>query len=345
MDHFDVIVIGGGPAGSAAAIRSAQSGARVVLMERSTFPRHRPGETLHPGIEPLLQQLGVWDKISEAKFVRHSAIRIRRGGLDTVQSFGSDASGQWDGLQAWRSEFDTLLLNRARDLGVTVIQPCKVERAMIHDRRVVGVISDSGPISADFTIDAAGGRHWLANELRLPLQVESARLIVRFGYAEGDLPDNWDHPLLCIEENGWTWIARVRNQVFQWTRLAGGCSDSEISVDEVPSQLRELRHTGHVAGTVVTWRCFSAAAGNGYFLAGDAAAVLDPASSHGVLKAIMTGIYAGHLIEQIRDGQKSSDFAAQEYSEWLGRWFQHDVHKLRKMYTEFGLLNLATPPH
>ena len=343
MDHFDVIVVGGGPAGSAAAIRSAQSGARVVLIERSVFPRHRPGETLHPGIEPLLQQLGVWDVITEANFIRHHAIRIRCGGQDMIRPFGSDANGQWYGLQAWREEFDALLLNRARELGVTIIQPCTVERTIFHDDRVNGVITSTGHISADFTIDAAGGRHWLANELKLPLRLESSRLIARYGYAEGDLPDNWDHPLLSVDENGWTWIARVRSRIFQWTRLDSRFSDSEFAENVVPSQLRGLRQTGHATGAVVTWRCVSASAGRGYFLTGAAAAVLDPASSHGVLKAIMSGIYAGHLIEQIRNKKRNCDSAAQEYSKWIARWFQHDVASLRKMYNEFGLLSLATP--
>jgi len=70
----DLIVVGGGPGGIAAAItvKQADSGLQVLLIERSPFPRHRPGETLHPGIEPLLVQLGVWDQVLAANFLRHA---------------------------------------------------------------------------------------------------------------------------------------------------------------------------------------------------------------------------------------------------------------------------------
>jgi 2-polyprenyl-6-methoxyphenol hydroxylase-like FAD-dependent oxidoreductase len=68
----DVAIVGGGPAGSAAALWLARQGLRVVVIERERFPRHRPGETLPPGVEPIFAQLGVTEAIAAVGFTRHS---------------------------------------------------------------------------------------------------------------------------------------------------------------------------------------------------------------------------------------------------------------------------------
>src|SRR5579863_9008965 len=122
----DVVVVGGGPAGAAAAIACAARGLGVVLCERAPSGRDRPGETLHPGIEPLLGQLGVADRFPLVVGARHAGIWIEWGGPRRFEAFGSDANGPWSGFQAWRAEFDALLLERARTLGVEVRQPCPV---------------------------------------------------------------------------------------------------------------------------------------------------------------------------------------------------------------------------
>lgn len=338
--HHDLVVIGAGPAGTAAAITAAIAELNVTIVERSSFPRHRPGETIHPGIEPLLRQLGVWERVEQQGFLRHAGIQVRSNDHTRWTEFGSDANGQWFGLQAWRSEFDQLLLQRARDLGVHILQPCAVGKAILCNGRMVGVESDQGDILADFTIDAAGGRHWLANELKLPMQTASPQLLARYGYVEGDYAEAHDTPILIANGDGWMWVARVRERTFQWTRLSLGREVDDVShrsADELPLELRSLNPMSHTCGADVTWRCASAPAGAGYFLCGDAAAVLDPASSHGVLKAVMSGIYAGHLVAQMRADLKSQDEAATEYSDWLTDWFHHDVTALKDHYSNMGI--------
>src|SRR5882724_5704622 len=121
MDHrpvdADVVVIGGGPAGAAAAIACATRGLCVVLCERERFTLERPGETLHPGIEPLLAQLGVADRLPQVVGARHAGIWIEWGSARRFEPFGADAHGPWLGFQVRRSDFDALLLERAREVG------------------------------------------------------------------------------------------------------------------------------------------------------------------------------------------------------------------------------------
>ena len=115
----DVVVIGGGPAGSATAISCATRGLRTILFERELFARERPGETLHPGVEPLLAQLGVADRLEQVVGARHRGIWIEWNGARRFEPFGGDASGPWAGFQVWRQDFDALLI-RARKRSASI---------------------------------------------------------------------------------------------------------------------------------------------------------------------------------------------------------------------------------
>ena len=134
----DVIVVGGGPGGAAAAIQCAGAGLKVILMESLAFPRDQPGETLHPGIEPLLKQLGVLQKIEDAGFLRHEGNWIEWNGDLHFEPFGADEHGPWRGYQVWRADFDAILLNRAREVGVTVMQPCAAKQPLLDAGRIKG---------------------------------------------------------------------------------------------------------------------------------------------------------------------------------------------------------------
>lgn len=324
----DVVIVGGGPGGSAAAILCARQNLRVTLVESFLFPRDVPGETLHPGVEVLLRQLGVAEKVLSAGFLRHAGHWIQWGdSKPSFSPFGADSEGPWLGIQAWRSCFDQILLDRARELGVEIFQPVQAVRPLVEKNKVVGIVSTKGPLQSHFVIDAAGSRHWLARQLNLKVHRYSRRLIVRYGYVEGEVSSCNDAPYIRAEKEGWTWIAQVKPGFYQWTRLNG---------ERVPDELDGLKPRGHIRGADVTWRMVAKSAGSGYFLAGDSAAVLDPASSHGVLKAITSGMMAAHLITRVLHRHVPEDKAIICYRHWLSDWFHHDVAKLAGLYSIFG---------
>ncbi len=332
----DVVVVGGGPGGSACAIACARVGLSVVLVESCAGPRDRPGETLAPGIEPLLDQLGVLERVNAANFLRPTGIWVHWGEERRFQAFGEDARGPWLGYQAWRADFDTLLLEEARVAGVTVHQPCRVGAPLQEDGRVVGLSTNRGPIRARYVVDAAGGRHWLARHLGLEVTRRSPRLFARYGYVTGEPEELREVPRLCAHKTGWTWSARVRPNLYAWTRLEidEGCAEGD-RLDVPPPELQGLPAMGPTRRVDVTWRLVSDCAGPGYFLVGDAACVLDPASSHGVLKAVMTGLMAAHCMQRIQCDSFPASQALAEYRTWLAEWFAHDLRALNELYAVF----------
>ena len=334
----DLAIIGGGPAGCAAAITAAQAGLEVVLVERLNFPRHRPGETLPPGVEPLFRQLGVWEEIESVGFIRHPGQRVAWAGEAKFSGFGGTAEEPWLGFQAWRPVLDSILLRRAAAVGVKVWQPCAAVSPLMRDGRVLGVVTDRGEVRARYVIDATGGGGWLARKLGWTAERCSPRLIASYGYIETEHAPNSFVPELQATAAGWLWVAQVLPRVVAWTRLSldGQRGGPPVRLTGLPDA-RRLAVGG--ASADVTWRLASNTAGPGYFLAGDAALVLDPASSHGVLRALMSGIMAAHLSARVCNEGLDEQSAANHYTSWLRTWFEHDAEKLRDFYRQ-----MATPP-
>lgn len=328
----DVLIVGGGPAGSAAAIACAVNGLKVVLCEREAFPRERPGEALHPGVDSLLAQLGLADRLDAVTGARFEGVEIDWAGQRRFEPFGADDGGPWRGRQVRRAEFDTLLLDRASEVGCVVLQPCGLVEPTVEGGRVVGATTDHGPVACRLLIDASGPARWLPRKLTLPSAERSPPLVVRFGYVSGDCPQRDAAPALHGDETGWTWIARVAEGRFQWVRLE--LSGIERSRDWLPEPLENLAPDGPSRGAEMGWR-LTQAAGPGWMLAGDAAAMLDPTSSHGVLKALMSGYFSGQTATAIlRGGDETQGLAA--YRGWVEGWFANDVEALRIMYAQLG---------
>ena len=119
--HYDVVVIGGGPAGSTTSTLIAQRGYRVGLFEREVFPRFHIGESLIPETYWVLKRLGMLPKMQASRFVRkHSVQFVNASGKQSAPFYFWDnkpheCSQTW---QVVRSEFDQMMLDNAREHGV-----------------------------------------------------------------------------------------------------------------------------------------------------------------------------------------------------------------------------------
>lgn len=315
-------MVGGGPAGTSAAITCARAGLSVTLIEAESFPRHRPGETLHPGVEPLLERLGAAAGLRGANYLRHAGVWLNGSEKSEFHPYGADENGPWLGYQAIRSEFDALLLEHARSCGVDILQPHRALRVLRDGVRVSGALTTAGEVRSSFTVDASGSSAWLARKLSLPRRIVSQRLIAFYGYVHGDCPTRNADPCFTPLADGWEWIARVRPNVYHWARLVA--TAGTLARGRPPQQLAGLKPLGRAKGADVTWRLLDPCAGPGFFVAGDAAAVSDPSSSHGVLRALMSGMLAGHLVLKKCFRNEPESALVSEYREFIHSSFEFD---------------------
>ncbi len=330
----DVLVIGGGPAGTAAAITCASAGLAVSLVESRAFPRHRPGETLHPGIEPLLERLGAAEAVRSAGFLRHPGVWVYQSGSSQFQPYGEDSRGPWLGFQAPRAEFDSLLLAVARSRGVAVHQPHRSLCVITENGRVAGAKTTAGTIRAAFTVDASGSPSWLAQQLALPLTCTSRRLTALYGYLRGECPVLDDAPRFEYLSDGWLWMARVQPGLYHWTRLF--TTNPRPYREWSPPEFAALQPAARVCGADVTWAMVERTAGPGYFIVGDAAALMDPSTSKGVLHAVMSGMLAGHhIVQGLRTNAPESHLSV-HYSNFIQEWFRFNVSRTSELFPLAG---------
>ncbi len=326
----DVLVLGGGPAGAAAAIECARTGLSVRLLEASEFPRPRPGETLPPGAETLLRKLGVFDSASNLASVRHAGTIVHWDGPPRFEPFGIDGGGPWRGFQISRAALDSVLLDEASRLGVDVLQPCRARDTVVAGGSLRGIRSENGELRARYVVDASGGGHWLARRLGVAIRRASGPLAACYGYCDGDPPSQPPPPAITTDPHGWTWTAWIGGRTFHWTRL--NFRPMRFPADWRPDVFRQMRPLGRPRGADVTWRIAEKPAGPGFLLAGDAAMVVDPVSGHGVLRAWLTGILAARTIRLALDRNAHSAACEEAYARCLLGWFERETRSLRDLY-------------
>jgi len=310
--YTDLVILGAGPAGCAAAISALKSGMTVVLLETQASHRSDPGETLHPGVEPIFRQLGVWDSLLEHQFHRHRGIwRESEGGQRVFQPYGSDQNGPWLGFQVDRFELGEILQTRAAELGGKIIRVPRLDGLLARDSIVSGVRTYASVFDAGFVLDATGRHAWLAQQLDLPAEKLEPAQRVRFGWRNDTLPELDEQPLFRQRRGGWDWLAPLGGGRCAWVKL---------------------RRASAGGGIDYTCQVFRECAGPGYFLLGDAACLIDPSAANGVLRALMSGIYAVHRITAVKHGMETPRQAATEYKRWIGAIFDGSIGALAKAF-------------
>ena len=309
-EHCDILVIGGGPAGSTAAALLAERGRDVVLVEKSTHPRFHIGESLLPRNTAILDRLGLRDQVA--------AMGVTKPGAEFV----SDATGQQvryafaDGLDkvftsSWqvpRAEFDELLFRAAAARGARVAENTRVTEVTFGGERaaVMCLGPDGTPrhYAPRYVLDASGRDTLLAGKLgskRANKRNNTAALFAHYrGVArrEGDLEGFISVHLV---DDGWFWliplpddvmsVGFVGNQAAFKARHGGPQQMFQARLNASPSVSARMRGAEAISEVISTGN-FSYSArgcwGEGYALIGDAFAFIDPVFSSGVLLA-MTG--------------------------------------------------------
>lgn len=216
VEEHDVIVIGGGPAGSTAATTLAMAGRRVLLLEKCKFPRFHIGESLLPYNREIFEELGLWEKISNSGFMvkRGAQFWMGDGSRHTRLDFSKGSfTGFPESIQVERSKFDQILLGHSREVGAEVREECAVLRHQADADGVTVVYRDAQGAEqsarAAFLIDASGLGNLTANSASLREYYSGHKKIAIFShFAHVNMPDGDEKGDIVIvrRHNSWFWL-------------------------------------------------------------------------------------------------------------------------------------------
>lgn len=229
---FDVIIAGGGPAGSSLGARLAQtSNLRVAIYESERFPREHIGESFASPVVPLLQEIGVLEKVLASDcWVQKFGGYYAWDADAPSAAFFRHQLWQQDGYRRWslhvnRSEFDQILLEHARSCGVEVTEGLAVRRADPDGRHVLVHLGNGRAVTCRLFVDASG-RQSVVNTGRNKRHLSGYRNIAVWNHFVGglpaqSLPGEWNvfrepdlSPIGCFAfENGWCWYIPVPKMV------------------------------------------------------------------------------------------------------------------------------------
>ena len=334
-DRVDVMVIGGGPAGSTAATQLARAGYSVTLVDKQYHPRETVGESVLPSAWKYFDLLGVTEAIERHGFVRKAGGVVAWGNQLTQIAF-RDFDYRRPGLHVERDELDHLLLSHARSFGTNVIEGVRAENFAIDDTGGVSVslvVAETGEhkrTNCRFLIDATGQGSLVARQLGCRRLNPEFRFVSLWGYfgnahyvSSGGIVRHHNEmaehpPMTFITRLGdWGWSWHIPLKVVTSVGLVipieeyKRASSAHASLDDY--FLERCRTATHLQdllvgstltnGAVRILRDFSylsdTISGPGFFVVGDAAGFVDPIFSIGVVIALYSGHLAAWAVDRV----------------------------------------------
>lgn len=322
-DRYDVIVVGGGPAGSTTATLVAQQGYHVLLLERDVTSPFQVGESLMPGTYRTFERLGMLKALEASSFPRKYSVQFfgasgRGSAPFYFQEFDLHESAvTW---QVVRSQFDDMMMANARDKGAQVIEGVPVREVLFDgDERAIGVRAAFGDaereVNSKVVVDATGQSALIARRIgtkKLEPNLKKASIFTHFtgGLRDEGIDEGATLILHTRHRQSWFWYIPLPDDrvsvgvVGDLDYLLRGRDGSaeEIFAQELElcEQMQQRLATAEQAMPVKVTQDFSyradRIAGDGWVMVGDAFGFVDPIYSSGVYLALVSGEMAADAI-------------------------------------------------
>ena len=342
----DVIVVGGGPAGTTAATLLHRRGWTVTLFEREKHPRFHIGESLLPKNLPILEELGVLDDVRRIGVYKPGADFCQPGQSTEYRVFSFDRAlgdSPTHAYQVRRSEFDELLFRNCRESGIDAREDHRVTRVELdenglHRIFVTGPDQEMSTWTSKYLLDASGRDTLLASQERWKLRNPrhaTAALFTHFSDVSprpgvdsenGSIGIYWFH-------GGWIWIIPLRDGV---TSVGAVCkpeylqqrhsSQTDFLIETLrhcPGAWERLKNADPVMPAQATGNYSYASnrhTGDGFALIGDAYAFVDPVFSSGVYLAMSSAAQIVPVVEYwLRGDVRGYARAARKYRVAINR--------------------------
>lgn len=331
--EFDLIVVGGGPAGSTLATFVAMRDHKVLLLERDRFPRHQIGESLLPStIHTICPLLGISEEIENANFVRKHGGIFRWGKNAEPWYFQfKDANSLWGpwgyAYQVRRAEFDDILLRNAAKKGVDVRQGHTVTGVIEEDGRVVGVrfTDEQGrehAARARFVADSSGNTTRISEKVGKREYSKLFRNVALYTYFKGAKRSPAPHAgsIVCEAfDEGWFWFIPISDELTSVGAVVFREHIDKIKQEPHAAMTRFIGKTRFVKDLLADakpetegiygeyrvrrdWSyCNTRFTAPGVVLVGDAACFVDPVFSTGVHLATYSALLAARSINTCLD--------------------------------------------
>lgn len=343
MTH-DIAIIGGGPAGSTAAILLAKRGWKVVVCEKEAFPRFKIGESLLPHSMQTLDELGVREHLEKHAFIKHGGEIATDCGQRVKRFYFEGAIQLRDrfAYQVERAWFDKMLLDQAANQGVEIRQPCPVE-GVAFDEKGVTLRTASGEIRARYVLDCSGRNSVVGQHFDLRQKYPHLQKFSVFSHFEGVQRDEGrDGTLTRLIRGGrhWFWMIPLDERR---TSVGLVCDQADFrAAKKSPEQMLEDTIAAsplmrdRMAGARRTMDVHAVGDysyrnaqlhGARWLLVGDAAGFIDPIFSTGVFLAIHSAEKAAHAVDGAlrRPWTRALRFA----------WYARGTNRLMDRYLRF----------